>query len=88
MCKWPAVNGVVIKAIQSGRYADDEIRDALLRMAAENRSVTVDSLRTELGGLPPARPGSQRLATTDQRMADAQALKAQLAQQPRMEISQ
>jgi hypothetical protein len=52
MCKWPAVNGVVIKAIKSNRFADDEIRDALLRMAAENRSVTVDSLRTELAGLP------------------------------------
>jgi hypothetical protein len=53
MCKWPAVNGVVIKAINSKRFTDEEIRDALLRMAAENRSVTVDSLRTELGGLPP-----------------------------------
>jgi hypothetical protein len=53
MCKWPAVNGVVIKAINSNRFSDDEIRDALLRMAKENRSVTVDSLRTELGGMPP-----------------------------------
>jgi hypothetical protein len=53
MCKWPAVNGIVIKAIKSERFTDDEIRDALLRMAAENRSVTVDSLRTELAGLPP-----------------------------------
>lgn len=58
MCKWPAVNGVVIKAIQAERYSDDEITAALLRMAAENRSVTVDSLRTELGGLPPrTQPG-------------------------------
>jgi hypothetical protein len=69
MCKWPAVNGVVIKAIQSGRYSDDEIRDALLRMAAENRSVTVDSLRTELGGLPPARhaaPGLPGVSPRDE----------------------
>lgn len=56
MCKWPAVNGVVIKAIQSGKFADDEIRAALLRLAAENRSVTIDALRTELAGFTP-RPG-------------------------------
>jgi hypothetical protein len=58
MCKWPAVNGVVIKAIKSGKFADDEIRDALRRLAAEGRSVTVDTLRTELQGLP-ARQQSQ-----------------------------
>jgi hypothetical protein len=57
MCKWPAVNGIVIKAIKSERFTDEEIQAALLRMAAENRSVTVDSLRTELGGMPP-RSGS------------------------------
>ena len=55
MCKWPAVNGVVLSAIRSGHFADDEIRAALLRLAAENRSVTIDSLRTELVGLPPQR---------------------------------
>jgi len=55
MCKWPAVNGVVLSAIKSGRFSDDEIRAALLRLAAENRSVTIDTLRTELGGLPPPR---------------------------------
>jgi hypothetical protein len=55
LCKWPAVNGVVIKAIKSERFADDEIGAALLRLAAEGRSVTVDTLRTELQGLPPNR---------------------------------
>ena len=70
LCKWPAVNGVVIKAIKAERFTDDEIRAALLRMAAENRSVTVDSLRTELGGLPSR--GAQvvvdrRQAATDQK---------------------
>lgn len=72
LCKWPAVNNVVIRAIKTERYADDEIRDALLRMAGENRSVTVDSLRTELGGLPPVR---QRTAPADDRSAGWQALK-------------
>jgi hypothetical protein len=55
MCKWPAVNGVVIKAIKSERFTDDEIGAALMRLAAEGRSVTVDTLRTELQGLPPNR---------------------------------
>jgi hypothetical protein len=55
MCKWPAVNSVVIRAIKTGEWSDDEIRDALLRMAEENRSVTIDSLRIELNGLPSAK---------------------------------
>jgi hypothetical protein len=59
MCTWPAVNGVVLSAIRSNRFADDEIRDALLRMAADNRSVTVNGLRTELRGLP-AQPQNAR----------------------------
>jgi hypothetical protein len=70
MCKWPAVNGVVIKAIKAERYSDDEIRDALLRMAADNRSVTVDSLRTELGGLP-ARDGAASRREAEQAATDA-----------------
>jgi hypothetical protein len=55
MCKWPAVNGVVLSAVKSGKFSDDEIRAALLRLAAENRSVTIDSLRTELVGFPAVR---------------------------------
>lgn len=53
MCKWPAVNGVVISAIRSGHFTDEAIRDALLRLAADNRPVTIDSLRTELIGVVP-----------------------------------
>jgi hypothetical protein len=55
MCKWPAVNSVVIRALKTEEWGDDEIRDALLRMAEENRSVTIDSLRIELNGLPAAK---------------------------------
>lgn len=55
MCKWPAVNGIVKRAIEADRWPDDAIRDALLRLAKEGRSVTVDSLRTELNGLPARR---------------------------------
>ena len=60
MCKWAAVNGVVLSAIKSGKFSDDEIRAALLRLAADNRPVTIDSLRTELVGIAPL---SQRTRT-------------------------
>jgi hypothetical protein len=60
MCKWAAINGVVILAIKSGKYADDEIAAALLRLAASGHSVTVDSLRIEIEGLPASRPGRQQ----------------------------
>jgi len=82
MCKWPAVNGVVLSAIRSGKFADEEIRSALLRLAAENRSVTIDSLRTELVGFPAShRAGGSapRPSATDRAMAEAQAVKAKLA---------
>jgi hypothetical protein len=66
MCKWPAVNGVVLSAVKSGKFSDDEIRSSLLRLAAENRSVTIDSLRTELVGFPPnGRPVSRSQQETD-----------------------
>ena len=82
MCKWVAVNGVVGSALKSGHFSDDEIRAALLRMAADNRSVTIDSLRTELRGFPAsqrASNGAARPSTTDRAMAEAQAVKAKLA---------
>ena len=53
MCKWPAINGVAIHAIKSGKYADAEIGDALLRMAKSGQTVTVESLRVEIEGLAP-----------------------------------
>lgn len=53
MCKWPAVNGVVVKAIKTGKWTDAEIESALLRLAKEGRGVTVESLRVELDGLTP-----------------------------------
>jgi hypothetical protein len=48
MCKWPAVNQIVTKAIKADEWADDQIRAAVLRLAADNRPVTVDTLRIEL----------------------------------------
>jgi len=68
MCRWPAINGIVIKAINAERWSDDEIRDGLQRLAKEGRSVTVETLRTELAGMPPrASPRS----TTDDRVRAA-----------------
>ena len=60
MCKWPAVNAIVIKAIKAERWTDDEIRAGALRLAAEGRSVTVETLRIELDGLPPPRSPNGR----------------------------
>ena len=60
MCKWPAINGIVVLAIKSGKYADDEIRAALLRMAGSGQTVTVESLRVEIEGLPPRDRAPQR----------------------------
>lgn len=76
MCNWPAINGVVIKAIKSQRFTDDEIRDAVLRLAKEGRPVTVESLRVELAGLPPR--NGHKPSTTDQRVAEGLALAARL----------
>lgn len=53
LCKWPAVNAVVIKAIKSEKFADDEIQAAVLRLAEQGRSLTVETLRIELSGQPP-----------------------------------
>lgn len=59
MCKWPAINGVVVLAIKSGKYADDQILAALLRMAESGQTVSVESLRIEIEGFTPrGRTGS------------------------------
>lgn len=79
LCKWPAINGIVIRAIKTEEYADYEIRDAIMRLADDGRTVTIDTLRTEIEGLPPPKTPPSRQSTTDQRMAQAQAVKAQLA---------
>jgi hypothetical protein len=82
MCRWPAINGVVIHAIKSGKYGDSEIRSALLRLAESGQSVTVETLRIELEGFTPPRGRHSAQSTTDQRMAAIQALKAPPGSQP------
>jgi hypothetical protein len=80
MSKWPAVNGIVIRAIKVGRWRDEEIHSALLRLAAEGRPVTVESLRVELDGLPPAR-AAPKASTTNSRVDQALALADELERQ-------
>lgn len=55
MAKHPAISGIAKKAINTGNYSDEEIHDALLRLAKDGRSVTVDTLRVEIEGFPPPR---------------------------------
>jgi hypothetical protein len=50
MSRWQAINGIVLTAIKAGKYGDDEIRAALLRLADDRRTVTVETLRIELEG--------------------------------------
>jgi hypothetical protein len=81
MSNFPAVAGVVRKAVRSGRYSDEQIVEALGRLAADGRSVTVETLRVELDGLPASRQGqgAKKASTTDQRFADALAIGQRLA---------
>jgi hypothetical protein len=75
MCRWPAVNGIVLKAIKAGKWTDDEIEDALSRLAVEGRSVTTETLRVELQGFSPgqraAPSGNRRQQETDELFARA-----------------
>lgn len=48
MCKWQAVNQIVIRAINSDKWTDAEIRDALLRLAESRITVTLNALGNEL----------------------------------------
>ncbi len=52
LSNFPAVAGVVRKAVRVGMWSDDEICQALERLAEAGRSVTTDALRYELQGFP------------------------------------
>jgi hypothetical protein len=54
LSRFPAIAGIVRRAMAAG-YADVAITDALVRLATEGRSVTVETLRVELEGIPPNR---------------------------------
>lgn len=65
LSNFPAVLGVVKKARRAS-YSDSAIAAALGRLADDGRSVTTDSLRYELDGMPAARVAP---STSDQRIA-------------------
>lgn len=52
LSNFPAVAGVIRKAVRVGMWPDDVIGAALDRLAVEGRSVTTDALRYELTGFP------------------------------------
>ncbi len=56
----PAVLGVIRKAVDSQRYSGEEINAAALRIAADKRSLTVETLRIELNGFTPRSNGSHQ----------------------------
>lgn len=58
LSKWPAVNSIVIRSIKTELYTDEQIHDALMRLAEDGRAVTIDSLRIEIEGSPKSRPGA------------------------------
>ncbi len=71
LSRFPAVAGIVKRAIAADK-TDDEITSALLRLAAEGRSVTVETLRVEIEGLPPpARGGSAKKREGDRILLEA-----------------
>lgn len=55
LSNFPAIAGIVRKAIRANRYSDEEITEALERMARDGRPVTTDALRIELEGMPEPR---------------------------------
>lgn len=84
MCNWPAINGIVLKALKSNKYADSEIRDGLLRLAGEGRAVTVETLRTELQGMPPRERGAPSGGSRNAQILSAAMERAVRAEQQRV----
>jgi hypothetical protein len=77
LSNWPAVNGVVLKALKSERYSDDEIDAAMGRLAKDGRSVTVETLRTELEGFAPRQQPNKATERTQQGLAIVRKLEAE-----------
>ena len=87
-CRSAAVNGVVLKAIKTGLYDDQQIHEAMQRLAEEGRAVTVDALRYELEGFPASRQRTPKPSTTDERVGQGLALADMYAEQERAEQQQ
>ena len=59
LIKWPAVNAIVLRALKAEQWTDTAVLEAILRLADDRRSITVDTLRIELEG--PPRPRDQHV---------------------------
>lgn len=73
LSNYPAVQGVVRKAVRARRdgqpvYTDQDIRAALARLADDSRAVTTDTLRVALEGLPPP-TAPRRITAADENLA-------------------
>lgn len=73
LCNFSAVAGVVRKAVRTGRYTDEQIAEALGRLADDGRPVTADTLRIEIEGM--SRRDTRKSATrmyleSSQRLGD------------------
>jgi hypothetical protein len=76
MGNFPAIMGVVKKAVRSrAGWDDDIISSALMNLAREGRPLTVTSLRIQIEGMPPSNMGiagsGGNMATGTQRAAQA-----------------
>lgn len=80
LSRFPAVFSIVKRAVKSGRYSTADLSAALVRMAEDNRSVTIDALRIELEGFPMTR-AQPRTPTSNERAQDALSLAARYQQQ-------
>jgi len=60
LSSFPAVAGVVRKAVRAGMWPDADIAAALERLADEGRAVTADTLRYELHGFAGPRSNRER----------------------------
>ena len=77
LSNFPGVLGISKKAIAAG-HPDDAIAAALDRLAAEGRSLTVETLRIELEGQPArGRPNGTQRAAAGLALADRLAQETQ-----------
>jgi hypothetical protein len=70
LTRFPAAMKIVRKALNVG-YPEHAVAAALDRLADDNRSLTVETLRIELDGPATARASPRRESTTDQRVGVA-----------------
>lgn len=80
LSNFPAVMRLARKALGTGRYSDEQLRAALVRLGRDGRTVTADTLRYELEGFParasPANKTDANIAALLSRRSDPPTLLA------------